>query len=384
MAEWLAAQGHQVRAVVGVPFYPFWKVQEGYSGIGYSRETIRGVDILRCPLYVPSCQSGLKRLIQYATLAVTSTLPLWSWALFWQPEIIWTVMPPLAGMPSALVAARLADAASWLHIQDFEIDAAFELGLLKSPSLRRVFLRMERRLISSFDMVSTITPRMRDQLAAKKVMARACLFPNWVDLDAIYPLPDAHTLRDELGIPRTAFVALYSGNLGEKQGVDDLVAVARLLADRPGFRMVISGDGAGRARLASLASGLDNIHFLPLQPMEKFNLLLNMADVHVLPQRREVADLVMPSKLPGMLASGRPVVAGAAEGTQLATEVEGCGIIVPPGDPQAMAGAVRTLMDDSARRCLLGAHAADRAKAHWSKEAILVRFAEELQVLVAP
>lgn len=379
MAEWLAAHGHDVRAVVGAPFYPHWKIAEGYSGARYRRETVRGVDVLRCPIYVPAGQSGLKRLIQYAVLAVTSTLPLWSRALFWRPDIVWTVMPPLAGMPSALVAAKLAGAPSWLHVQDFEVDAAFELGLLKSPRLRRVFLWLERRLMSSFSVVSTITPRMQDQLDAKQVAAERVLFPNWVDTDAIYPLVDAHDLRDELGIPREAFVGLYSGNLGEKQGVDDLVAVARLMMDTPDFRMVVCGDGVGRARLAAKAGDLANIHFLPLQPMEKFNFLLNMADVHLLPQKPEIADLVMPSKLPGMLASGRPVVAGALPSTQLAMEVEGCGIVVPPGDAGAMANAVRTLMQNDKRRALLGQAAAQRARAHWSKDTILARFAHALK-----
>jgi colanic acid biosynthesis glycosyl transferase WcaI len=382
MAEWLALQGHDVRAIVGAPFYPQWKIAEGYSGTRYKRETIRGVDVLRCPVYVPRKQGGLARLLQYASLALTSTPPLLAWALRWRPDVIWTVMPPLAGMPSALLAARLCGAPSWLHVQDFEVDAAFELGLLNSNGLRKFFLGLERRLMSAFRIVSTITLRMQDQLDHKKITAEKVLFPNWVDVDSIYPLPDAHGLRDELGIPRQAFVGLYSGNLGEKQGVDDLVALALLLSNTPDFRMVICGDGVGRVRLAALAGDLGNIIFLPLQPMEKFNLLLNMADVHLLPQKPEIADLMMPSKLPGMLASGRPVVTGALPGTQLAQEVDGCGLVVPPGDPAAMAQAVRTLMQDIDRSKALGAKAAARARERWAKEAILARFAARLAVLV--
>ncbi len=382
MAEWLAARGHEVRAIVGIPYYPQWKAAEGYWGWRYRRETVRGVDVLRCPMWIPSRPSGAARLIQYATLVFTSVVPLLWRAWRWKPDIVWTTMPPFSGMPMALAAARSAKAPSWLHVQDFEVDAAFELGMFKNARLKAVFLGTERRLMSAFRVVSSITPRMLDQLDAKQVRTQKILFPNWVDLTVIHPLPQAHGLRDTLGISRDAFVALYSGNLGEKQGVNDLVEVARLLSDETGFRMVICGDGVGRARLAALGANLSNIHFLPLQPADTFNSLLNMADVHLLPQKAEIADLVMPSKLPGMLASGRPVVAGAVPGTQLAQEVSGCGIVVPPGDPAAMAAAIRQLMADPLGRTSLGASAAARAVAHWSKDSILTCFEAHLKSLV--
>jgi colanic acid biosynthesis glycosyl transferase WcaI len=381
MAEWLVARGHQVRAVVAVPFYPQWKAAPGYSPWMYKFESVRGVNVLRCPIYIPSRASGLRRLLQYAVFALTSTPVLWAWSLWRRPDIVWTMMPPLAGMIPALAAAKLGGARSWLHVQDFEIDAAFELGILRSPGLKRFFLGAERKLMSAFDRVSSITPRMVEQLDVKRVTALKILFPNWVDLDAIYPIPHARELRDELEISQEAFVALYSGNLGEKQGVDDLVDVARLLADVPNFTMVVCGDGVGRARLATRAQALSNIRFLPLQPIERFNQLLGMADTHLLPQKPEVADLVMPSKLPGMLASGRPVIAGAKPGTQLSREVEGCGLVVEPGDPQAMAAAVRHLMADSLACQILGGLAADRARERWTKEAVLSRFEAELTAL---
>jgi colanic acid biosynthesis glycosyl transferase WcaI len=383
MAEWLAERGHEVRAVMAPPFYPQWKVAEGYSGLRYQKENLRGVTILRCPVYVPAHASGARRLLQYALFALSSAPAIWSWAISWKPDIVWSMAPPLAASVPALMGARLAGARSWLHVQDFEIDAAFELGLLRAPAVRRLLLGAERRLMSAFDIASSITPKMVSLLETKGVTAPKILFPNWVDLDAIHPLPDNSGLRDELDIPRGAFVALYSGNLGEKQGVDDLVQVARLLRDVPDFLMIVCGDGTGRARLASQAGDLANIRFLPLQPMEVFNRLLGMADVHLLPQKAEIADLVMPSKLPGMLASGRPVVAGAQAEAQLAQEVAGCGAVVPPGDPVAMADAVRRLMTDEAARRALGAAAARRAAERWSKMSILLRFERELMKLAA-
>lgn len=382
MAEWLAAQGHEVRAVVGVPFYPYWKIAEGYSGARYRRERVRNVVVLRCPTYVPSRQTGIRRLLQQALMAMTQMPPLLCWARAWKPDLVWTVMPNFAGLPGALLAARLAGAPALLHVQDWEVDAAFELGLFKAPLLKRLLLSLERRLVSAFSAVSTISPRMLQVQQAKAPRSHIFLFPNWVDTEIIKPMEGGSPLRAEFGIAPDAFVALYSGNLGEKQGVDDLIAVARLLASRPDFVMMIGGDGVGRARLTSLAAGLSNVHFVPIQPLDRFNAFLAIADVHLMPQKPSVADLVMPSKLPAMLASGRPVVAGAMTGTQLANEVEGAGIVVPPGDPQRMAQAIIALMSDPEQHRILGQEAARRARAHWAKEAILARFESVLKSLV--
>jgi colanic acid biosynthesis glycosyl transferase WcaI len=234
-----------------------------------------------------------------------------------------------------------------------------------------------------FDVVSSITVRMLDKLNVKGVAgARQRLFLNWVDLDAIYPRAESLALRAELGIAADDFVALYSGNLGEKQGVNDLVEVARVLSGNPGVVILVCGDGAGRSRLSSRANGLKNICFLPLQPAARFNEFLGVADVHLLPQKPEVADLVMPSKLPGMLASGRPVIAAAAPDTQLANEIEGCGIVVLPGDVQGMADAILALRKAPGERARLGDEAARRARARWAKSPILLRFESDLEALV--
>jgi colanic acid biosynthesis glycosyl transferase WcaI len=179
-------------------------------------------------------------------------------------------------------------------------------------------------------------------------------------------------------LPADAVVALYSGNMGEKQGVETLAEVAKDLAGSP-VHMVLAGAGAAQPRLEAATSRLAQVHWLPLQPAERLADLLNAADIHLLPQRADAADLVMPSKLAFMLASGRPVVAGAAPGTAIARAIEGCGRIVPPGDGFAMATAIRALAGDARARRELGAAARARAVADWDREAILARFEQALR-----
>jgi colanic acid biosynthesis glycosyl transferase WcaI len=231
--------------------------------------------------------------------------------------------------------------------------------------------------------VSTISGRMMERLAAKGVdERRRVFFPNWVDTAAIFPMDEPSPLRRELDIPDDAVVTLYSGSMGGKQGIEQLVDAARLLADRPTIRIVICGDGAGLPKLRAAAHDLANVRFLPLQAPERLNALLNLADVHVLTQKPSVADLVMPSKLIGMLASGRPVVATAQGGSEVAAVVQQCGLVVPPQNPAALAAAIAALSEDSQWRAALGSKARAYASRNFRREVILAEFERELHELV--
>jgi colanic acid biosynthesis glycosyl transferase WcaI len=128
-------------------------------------------------------------------------------------------------------------------------------------------------------------------------------------------------------------VAIYSGNIANKQGIEIVVEAARLLRHRKDLMFVVCGNGPNRARLIESSADLDNIQFHDLQPRERLSDLLGMASVHLLPQIAGAADLVLPSKLTNMLASGRAIAATAEPGTGLAAEVDGCGLITLRATP---------------------------------------------------
>lgn len=133
-----------------------------------------------------------------------------------------------------------------------------------------------------------------------------------------------------------------------------------------------------------MSEGLGNVMFLPLQPAERLNDLLNLADLHLLPQRAGVADLVMPSKLLGMMASARPVIAGTQAESALGRVVSACGIVVPPEDGAAMAGAVRLLAGDPDRRAALGRAGRERVVAEWGRDAVLAQLGRWLGEFARP
>ncbi len=381
MAAWLAASGHDVRVVTAPPYYPDWRVRPDYNGPQHMHKAWKGVRVWRAPLWVPSKPSGMKRIVHLASFALGS-LPLMLRQLVWRPDVVWMVEPPLFCAPTALLVARLCGACAWMHVQDFEVDAAFALGVIKGNRTRKVASAMERWLMRSFDRVSTISGRMLDLAAAKGVVAdKLVLFPNWIDLDAIQPLMKVSSYRAELGIPVDAVVALYSGNMGGKQGLEIMGQAARHLADEPNLHFVFCGNGAGKADLLTMAQGLPRVVFLDLQPMERLNDLLGLADIHLLPQRADAADLVMPSKLTGMLASGRAVVATAHPDTELGKAVEGCGLLSSPGDAVAFSDAIRTLARNPARRAEMGLAGRRYAELCLGMEPILERFVEGLAKL---
>jgi colanic acid biosynthesis glycosyl transferase WcaI len=215
------------------------------------------------------------------------------------------------------------------------------------------------------------------------------LFPNWVDVEAICPLETGvgNRFRAELGLEGKT-VLLYSGNMGAKQGLEVLAPLARSFEDDADVHFVFCGDGAFRPTLEESVRGHTNVTLLPLQPFERLNELLNMADVHLLPQRADAADLVMPSRLTGMLSSGRPVLATATAGTQVArvvggaTWMEACGVVVRAGDESALHEAARRLIEDGALRARLGANARRYAVEYLGKQQVLERFERDLNGVI--
>ena len=393
MASWLAHRGHEVRVVTAPPYYPAWGIREDYRGSIYRTEEHPGEPIVyRTPLYVPAKPTGPKRMAHLFSFMLGS-LPVMLRQCFWNPDVVFTVEPTFFGAPLALLVAQATGAASWLHVQDFEVDAAFDLGLLPAQGpVHALALGLEQFFTRAFTHVSSISHKMVERAETKGVPAdRVTLFPNWVDIDSVHPQDPAtpNTIRRKLGLEGKT-VLLYSGNMGAKQGLELLAPLAASFEHDPSVHFLFCGDGAFRPTLESLVAGHSNVTLLPLQPLERLNDLLNAADIHLLPQRAGAADLVMPSKLTGMLSSGRPVIATADPGTQVARVVSGdtpgtaCGLVVAAEDPAALHAAVERLIADPALRAQLGANARCYAVRHLGRQQVLEQFESDLLSLVSP
>lgn len=377
LAEALAQAGHVVEVVAGKPYYPEWRHRPGPAGVHRTIEG--GVTVWRVPHFVPNQPRALSRVVHYLTFAARALPVMWQRAGALRPDLVLAVAPALMAAPSALLAARRVGAVSWLHIQDYEVEAALATGMLSHGFVTRLARAYETGILSRFGHVSTISAAM----VAKALMLGAkpdflTEQRNWAEIDGVHPAIDGAQLRAELGLPEGR-IALYSGNLAMKQGIGLIAEAAKLLSGRTDIHFLICGEGAGREAFANAVAGLGNVSLRTLQPRDRLGELLAIADVHLLPQLAAAAEAVLPSKLTNMLASGRPVVATADEGTALHAEVAGCGITTAPGDVRAFAGAIAALMDDPARAQLLGEAARKRAVAHWSRQAILGDFVAAIE-----
>lgn len=382
LAQTLAARGHSVSVLCGNPHFPQWKLYDGYRAFHWMHTIEENVTVTRCPIYIPAKIGGGNRLMHYASFLMSAALPGLRAARGFRPDLVIAAAPSLMSAPLALAIARISGAASWLHIQDFEVEAAFATQHLDAHGmLARLARGFERRMLKSFDRISSISPEMCDKTAEKGVAADIIYeMRNWASIDTVRPQISS-TYRDRWNIG-DRHVALYSGSIGRKQGIETIAEAARLLDRRDDLVFVICGNGPGREKMEAAAAGLRNIQFHDLQLKENLGELLNLASIHLLPQRADAADLVLPSKLTNMLASGRPTVAGVRKDRGLAREVEGAGLIHEPEDPVAMAIAIERLLDDADLRARFGAEARRKAEQLWDREVIIDKFEEAARELV--
>lgn len=374
-ARWLAGQGHEVRVVTAPPYYPQWQVGAGYSSWRYRTEQDDGVTVIRCPLYVPRQPGTLTRLLHLVSFSASSCLAVLG-QLRWKPDLVILVVPTLFCAPQALLLAKLSGARSVLHIQDYEVDAMFGLGIGGSSYVRRLAFGIERWLLRRFDRVSTISSGMLDKARGKGVDGqRLVFFPNWSETARFRQVLRSHALLERLGVPSGARVLLYSGNIGEKQGLELILDAAQAYADRADLVFLIVGQGTGKARLLDRVQrdGLRNVLFAPLQAYDDLPALLASADAHLVIQKRGVADAVLPSKLTNILAVGGNAIITADPDTtlgRLCEEHPGIAVLIEPESVAALNAGIERVLGLPVRNNV----ALNYAKEFLDKEHILQRF----------
>jgi colanic acid biosynthesis glycosyl transferase WcaI len=384
LAQNLACNGDEVDVYTGFPYYPRWRKSVSHEWLWYWSEEIDGVKVRRHYLYVPRQPNALRRMIHELSFVFSVSLGY----LFGPRASITVIVSPslFLGIPIALLA-KLKGSATLFHVQDLQPDAAVDLGMLRPGRVTNFFYWIERLTYRLCDRVSTISEAMRKRIATKGIPSeKLTVLHNWANDDQVPCLSTDTAYRRDWGL-EDKFVVLYSGNMGVKQGLGSLLDCADALRAQVDIAFVIVGDGGEKDSLIREAEArqLSNVCFQPLQPMERLGELLATADVSVIPQKCGVADIVLPSKLANILSSGRPVVATAASGTELAHIVRDgdCGRVVPQGSSVLMSEVILELRDDPELCARLGANGRRYMETHLAKAGVLARFRTELQALAS-
>ncbi len=384
LANWLVKRGHEVNVVCAPCYFPEWIIRHPNKN-QYSKEIINGVTIYRAPLWVPQRPKGLSRIMHLLSFSISSIYPLLR-QYRWKPDYIINVAPAILTAPATILFSKIftKKCRSMIHIQDFELDAAFELGLLRGKGIRYLARKLEGKLLSSFDYSSSISSDMVKKLHKKGVSEeKTFIFPNWVDLKKIYPLRGEKLIENRRNYDylnnENLLIAMYSGSMNQKQDFKLLIDSINYLSDlKEKVLWLIGGEGPSKDYVVERTKDIKNVIIQPLQPEAKMNEWLNLADIHLVPQKAGTSDLVMPSKILGMLASGKPIVATAPIKSELHNLVNEAGICTEPEDAIEFAKAIRRLIENTEERKMFGMKARNIAEERFGQENILIQFEKKI------
>jgi colanic acid biosynthesis glycosyl transferase WcaI len=378
LAEYLQDRGHDVVVATAFPHYPQWQ-SSAHWRVGTS-ETRAGVTIRRRWHYVPHKQSAAHRALFEGSLF---GLGLTALPLRRRPDVVVGVCPSLAAGMLAATASMLHRVPYGIVFQDLVGRAAEQSGVSGGERVARAVEGVEVRLARRAAAIAIIAEGFATYLEEGGVAPeKITRLRNWTR--RVAPTASREQTRARLGWAADEFVCLHGGNMGLKQGLDNLLDAASLLRD-DAVRIVLAGDGSDRARLEARAKALelDDAEFMDLQPPGRWEELMEASDVLLVNQRPSVADMSLPSKLTSYFAAGRAIVAAVSPASETAREIEaaGGGDVVPASDPSALRRAVLALKHDPARRAELGAGGRRYAEDVLSADRILADYEQFLYSL---
>ncbi|MGA1811052.1 glycosyltransferase family 4 protein [Frondihabitans sp. 4ASC-45] len=347
LAAGLVAQGRAVQVITGPPHYPEWRIREGYGG-WMEKETIRGVPVRRLRHYVPSAPGSIKRLLSELSFGVRTACVPWG-----KPDVVLLVSPAL--FSSLVVTLRIRLSRRRIPVGVWVQDI-YSLGVTEAGSSGRlvagVVKAIESFVLRSASGVSVIHERFRETAIERLGVSRSkiTVIRNWshMTVPTTTDRADRAVTRATLGWS-DEIVVLHAGNMGAKQGLENVIEAARE-ADRRGVgvRFILLGDGNQRAQLEALSSGIDRVQFMAPVADEDFYAALCSADVLLVNEKPGVTEMSVPSKLTSYFTTGRPVLAATEPGSVTANEIEvsGGGVTVAAGDPRALLDAALELGRD--------------------------------------
>jgi colanic acid biosynthesis glycosyl transferase WcaI len=352
------AHGCRVSVVAGVPLLAATGDGTQVRGL-VQRERHRGVEIFRARSTRLSKRRFAGRFSNYVSYFLSAC---YAGLRLERPDIIVAQTdPPIIGLAGYLAARRFG-VPFVMAYKDIFPEVGRLLEDFRSETVYRVLQGVNRFLVRKADRVVALGETMRQVLIEGKGAdpARTVVIPDWADCSAIVPGPKENAFAREHGLV-DKFVVMHSGNIGLSQGLETLVGAAAGLLAAPDVEVVFVGEGVKKPALRKQAEriALPNVRFLPFTPKERLHESFAAADLFVVSLRAGMAGYIVPSKLYGILAAGRPYVAAVEEASEVAaiSRRYDCGLVVPPGKPEQLADRILKLYQDPPLAARLGQNA---------------------------
>jgi colanic acid biosynthesis glycosyl transferase WcaI len=371
LARGLTEHGHRVTVLTAMPNYPAGVIHRGYGG--WARlEKQDGVTILRAWIHPTRSTAFIPRLLNYFSFVFSS---------FWlglihlkAPDIILTESPPLFLGISGYLLSRLKSSRWIFNVSDLWPESAVRLGVVGNGPALQLSYWLEGFFYRKAWLVSGQSLGILQSIRLRFPSISLYHLSNGADTDFFTPERSSQRLRNEVG---NDVVAIYAGLHGLAQGLDQLLSAAHQLCDLPGFKIVLVGEGPLKKELIARASALnlENVCFMDALPRSEMPGLLAAADICIVPLGLELPGAV-PSKLYEAMSAGRAVALMAHGESMEIVRRHDCGLVVPPGDVDALANILRTLALDPDLRKRLGANGRRAAQAHYDHSLTVKKFVD--------
>lgn len=378
MAEYLAQKGYKINVITGFPYYPQWKITSEYLNKSkFYKEIYNNITVYRYKQYVPKKPTFFKRIIHLIDFTLGSLVNCFK---IKKTNLVIAIVPFTSTIFLGWFLKKRLKAKLWVHIQDFEFDAALQSGVSKKGNnlFFRGLYKLEKTLLNTSDVNSTISQMMLNKLKIKS-NNETYYFPNWVNVKTSDIKPKQ--LHPFFTINK--FKILYSGSIGDKQDWDLFLEFVAALKKYKDIEICVVGQGAKRDWLLSKIQDIDFVNIFEPVPFKDLHLLLNSADLHILFQKDTVLDTVMPSKIIGMMASKRPsLITGHLESEVSKIITKSRGGVYLSNNISMILKSFDKIYSDTKIRTRMGINAQNFVNKNYDKDTILSNFENEIKILL--
>ncbi len=386
MVNWLSKESNKIIVITTNAFYPKWEAKRN----DYNKTTHKKITIVRCPIYIPKNPNGIKRSLHYLSFFISS-LPVVFYYGFKKMDVAFAMCPTILSAPNILIIAfikkllRMRKLTTWIHFLDLEIEAAFQLKLFKNDFFKRFLFTFEKFILNKFDYISSISIYMNKKIS-QKINKRKNIYylPIFIETKDF-----KITNKDKIFNPynqkfgkNNKKIIMYSGSINEKLSYETLVQTIKILDSKKDIIWIICGSGPIKPYLINKLKNNKNVNFYDFQPNENLPYWLDIADIHLIPQKLSSVKFCLPSKLLGILASGKPVIGIAPQNSELGNILDLYGVRLSDENPKTMADSLIKLIENKELRKKLGESSRKYIKNNHEKDKILNKLLTKIKGII--